>query len=145
MQLWKDGKKQDEVVGLYKAYLVVNDVRKMIERELTDEWHTIHFYPHPLIHLVVLKLIDNISQKFLSAYIHQHKEQSLAGLLAKSLSLQRSFLCCHGVDDLTCMSNSWQYTHCEEVLFVRFTFLFIPFLSLISDMQRALFCVGRLI
>ncbi|KAA0034706.1 thioredoxin-like 3-2 [Cucumis melo var. makuwa] len=37
MFLWKDGKKQDEVVGLYKAYLVVNDVRKMIERELTDE------------------------------------------------------------------------------------------------------------
>ncbi|XP_008446850.1 thioredoxin-like 3-2, chloroplastic isoform X4 [Cucumis melo] len=37
IQLWKDGKKQDEVVGLYKAYLVVNDVRKMIERELTDE------------------------------------------------------------------------------------------------------------
>ncbi|XP_022957113.1 thioredoxin-like 3-2, chloroplastic isoform X2 [Cucurbita moschata] len=36
IQLWKDGKKQDEVIGLYKAYLVVNDVQKMIERELTE-------------------------------------------------------------------------------------------------------------
>ncbi|XP_038891539.1 thioredoxin-like 3-2, chloroplastic isoform X2 [Benincasa hispida] len=37
IQLWKDGKKQDEVIGLYKAYLVINDVQKMIERELTGE------------------------------------------------------------------------------------------------------------
>ncbi|XP_022967023.1 thioredoxin-like 3-2, chloroplastic isoform X1 [Cucurbita maxima] len=37
IQLWKDSKKQDEVIGLYKAYLVVNDVQKMIERELTGE------------------------------------------------------------------------------------------------------------
>lgn len=57
LQLWKEGKKEDEVIGLYKAYLVVNDVQKMIERELTGEWHTIHFYPHSLIHLVVLELI----------------------------------------------------------------------------------------
>lgn len=37
LQLWKDGKKQDEVIGLYKAYLVANDVQKMIECELTGE------------------------------------------------------------------------------------------------------------
>lgn len=37
IQLWKEGKKEDEVIGLYKAYLVVNDVQKMIERELTGE------------------------------------------------------------------------------------------------------------
>ncbi|XP_022138917.1 thioredoxin-like 3-2, chloroplastic [Momordica charantia] len=37
IQLWKDGKKQDEVIGLYKAYLVANDVQKMIECELTGE------------------------------------------------------------------------------------------------------------
>ncbi|KAK4435984.1 Thioredoxin-like 3-2, chloroplastic [Sesamum alatum] len=31
--LWRDGKKQAEVIGGHKAYLVVNDVRDMIENE----------------------------------------------------------------------------------------------------------------
>ncbi|KAL0340710.1 UNVERIFIED_CONTAM: Thioredoxin-like 3-2, chloroplastic [Sesamum radiatum] len=31
--LWRDGKKQAEVIGGHKAYLVVNDVREMIENE----------------------------------------------------------------------------------------------------------------
>ncbi|MCL7025055.1 hypothetical protein MKW94_028449 [Papaver nudicaule] len=31
--LWKDGKKQAEVIGGHKAYLVVNEVREMIENE----------------------------------------------------------------------------------------------------------------
>lgn len=145
LQLWKDGKKQDEVIGLYKAYLVVNDVRKMIELELTGEWLTIHFHPHPLIHLVVLKLIDSISQKYLCAYIHQYKEQGLAGPSCQVFVIAEIISLLSWVDDLTCMSNSWQYTHCEEVLFVRFTILSIPFLSIISDMQRPLFCVSRLI
>ncbi|KAG9441826.1 hypothetical protein H6P81_017680 [Aristolochia fimbriata] len=33
IQLWRDGKKQSEVIGGHKAWLVVNDVREMIERE----------------------------------------------------------------------------------------------------------------
>lgn len=33
LQLWKDGKKQAEVIGGHKAYLVVNEVREMIENE----------------------------------------------------------------------------------------------------------------
>lgn len=33
IQLWKDCKKQAEVIGGHKAWLVVNDVREMIENE----------------------------------------------------------------------------------------------------------------
>lgn len=33
IQLWKDSKKQAEVIGGHKAYLVVNEVREMIENE----------------------------------------------------------------------------------------------------------------
>ncbi|XP_071711588.1 thioredoxin-like 3-2, chloroplastic isoform X2 [Rutidosis leptorrhynchoides] len=33
IQLWKDSKKQAEVIGGHKAYLVVNEVREMIEDE----------------------------------------------------------------------------------------------------------------
>lgn len=33
LQLWKDGKKQAEVIGGHKAYLVINEVRQMIENE----------------------------------------------------------------------------------------------------------------
>ncbi|PIN00577.1 Thioredoxin [Handroanthus impetiginosus] len=33
IQLWKDGEKQAEVIGGHKAYLVVNEVREMIESE----------------------------------------------------------------------------------------------------------------
>ncbi|KAK6137921.1 hypothetical protein DH2020_028334 [Rehmannia glutinosa] len=33
IQLWRDGKKQGEVIGGHKAYLVVNEVREMIENE----------------------------------------------------------------------------------------------------------------
>ncbi|KAF8037972.1 hypothetical protein BT93_B0732 [Corymbia citriodora subsp. variegata] len=35
IQLWKDSKKQAEVIGGHKAYLVVNEVREMIENECT--------------------------------------------------------------------------------------------------------------
>ncbi|XP_059628335.1 thioredoxin-like 3-2, chloroplastic [Cornus florida] len=35
IQLWKDSKKQAEVIGGHKAYLVVNEVREMIENEYT--------------------------------------------------------------------------------------------------------------
>ncbi|KAI4370665.1 hypothetical protein MLD38_018989 [Melastoma candidum] len=35
IQLWKDGNKQAEVIGGHKAYLVVNEVREMIENEQT--------------------------------------------------------------------------------------------------------------
>ncbi|CAK9159658.1 unnamed protein product [Ilex paraguariensis] len=35
IQLWKDSKKQAEVIGGSKAYLVVNEVREMIENECT--------------------------------------------------------------------------------------------------------------
>ncbi|XP_044508552.1 thioredoxin-like 3-2, chloroplastic isoform X2 [Mangifera indica] len=31
--LWKDCKKQDELIGVHKAYLVVNEVRQMIENQ----------------------------------------------------------------------------------------------------------------
>ncbi|CAK7325428.1 unnamed protein product [Dovyalis caffra] len=31
--LWKDSKKQAEVIGGHKAYLIINEVRKMIENE----------------------------------------------------------------------------------------------------------------
>lgn len=34
-QLWKDGKKQGEVIGGHKAHLVVNEIREMIENEST--------------------------------------------------------------------------------------------------------------
>ncbi|XWS75177.1 hypothetical protein CRYUN_Cryun01aG0062800 [Craigia yunnanensis] len=34
-QLWRDSKKQAEVIGGHKAYLVVNEVRQMIENECT--------------------------------------------------------------------------------------------------------------
>jgi hypothetical protein len=34
-QLWKDGKKQAEVIGGHKAYLVISEVRQMIENEGT--------------------------------------------------------------------------------------------------------------
>ncbi|XP_056169198.1 thioredoxin-like 3-2, chloroplastic isoform X2 [Syzygium oleosum] len=34
-QLWKDSEKQAEVIGGHKAYLVVNEVREMIENECT--------------------------------------------------------------------------------------------------------------
>lgn len=33
LQLWKDGKKQAEVIGGHKAHLVINEVREMIENE----------------------------------------------------------------------------------------------------------------
>lgn len=33
IQVWKDSKKQGEVIGGHKAYLVVNEVREMIENE----------------------------------------------------------------------------------------------------------------
>ncbi|KAK4480342.1 hypothetical protein RD792_013413 [Penstemon davidsonii] len=33
IQLWRDGKKQLEVIGGHKAYMVVNEVREMIENE----------------------------------------------------------------------------------------------------------------
>ncbi|KAJ0101755.1 hypothetical protein Patl1_06053 [Pistacia atlantica] len=33
--LWKDCKKQDEVIGGHKAYLVINEVRQMIENQST--------------------------------------------------------------------------------------------------------------
>lgn len=33
LQLWRDGKKQAEVIGGQKAYLVVNEVREIIENE----------------------------------------------------------------------------------------------------------------
>ncbi|KAL4334849.1 hypothetical protein GQ457_07G018600 [Hibiscus cannabinus] len=36
IQLWRDGKKQGEVIGGHKAYLVVNEVRQMIENECTS-------------------------------------------------------------------------------------------------------------
>lgn len=29
--MWKDNKKQDEIFGGHKAYMVVNEVREMIE------------------------------------------------------------------------------------------------------------------
>ncbi|KAG2729824.1 hypothetical protein I3760_01G267400 [Carya illinoinensis] len=35
IQLWKDSKKQAELIGSHKAYLVVNEVRQMIENEGT--------------------------------------------------------------------------------------------------------------
>ncbi|KAK9284025.1 hypothetical protein L1049_012284 [Liquidambar formosana] len=35
IQLWKDSKKLAEVIGGHKAYLVVNEVREMIENEST--------------------------------------------------------------------------------------------------------------
>ncbi|GAV62528.1 Thioredoxin domain-containing protein [Cephalotus follicularis] len=33
IQLWKDGKKQGEVIGGHKAYLVISEVRELIENE----------------------------------------------------------------------------------------------------------------
>ncbi|WCJ21790.1 WCRKC thioredoxin 2 [Euphorbia peplus] len=33
IQLWKDGKKQSEVIGGHKAHFVVNEVRQMIEND----------------------------------------------------------------------------------------------------------------
>lgn len=36
LQLWKDGEKQAEVIGGHKAYLVLNEVRSMIENESTS-------------------------------------------------------------------------------------------------------------
>ncbi|GMI83384.1 hypothetical protein HRI_002007700 [Hibiscus trionum] len=36
IQLWRDSKKQAEVIGGHKAYLVVNEVRQMIENECTS-------------------------------------------------------------------------------------------------------------
>ncbi|KAE8676368.1 Thioredoxin-like 3-1 [Hibiscus syriacus] len=36
IQLWRDGKKQAEMIGGHKAYLVVNEVRQMIENECTS-------------------------------------------------------------------------------------------------------------
>ncbi|KAH6804912.1 WCRKC thioredoxin 2 [Perilla frutescens var. frutescens] len=33
IQLWRDGKKQAEVIGGHKAYLVMNEVREIIENE----------------------------------------------------------------------------------------------------------------
>ncbi|XP_050210001.1 thioredoxin-like 3-2, chloroplastic [Mercurialis annua] len=35
VQLWKDGKKQSEVIGGHKAHFVINEVREMIENEST--------------------------------------------------------------------------------------------------------------
>ncbi|CAK8571179.1 unnamed protein product [Lathyrus sativus] len=35
IQLWKDSKKQAEVIGANKTYLVINEVREMIENEST--------------------------------------------------------------------------------------------------------------
>ncbi|GFP91846.1 thioredoxin-like 3-2 chloroplastic [Phtheirospermum japonicum] len=35
IQLWRDGKKQGEVIGGHKAYLVVTEVREMIENQNT--------------------------------------------------------------------------------------------------------------
>ncbi|XP_027365705.1 thioredoxin-like 3-2, chloroplastic [Abrus precatorius] len=36
IQLWKDSKKQTEVIGGHKAYLVINEVQEMIENECTS-------------------------------------------------------------------------------------------------------------
>jgi len=33
VQLWIDSQKQDEVIGGHKSWLVIDDVRRMIERE----------------------------------------------------------------------------------------------------------------
>jgi len=33
VQLWSDSQKQDEVIGGHKSWLVIDDVRRMIERE----------------------------------------------------------------------------------------------------------------
>lgn len=33
IQLWRDSKKQGEVIGGHKAYLVINEVQEMIENE----------------------------------------------------------------------------------------------------------------
>lgn len=33
LQLWRDSKKQGEVIGGHKAYLVINEVQEMIENE----------------------------------------------------------------------------------------------------------------
>jgi len=33
VQLWKDSKKQAEVIGGHKAYIVINEVQEMIENE----------------------------------------------------------------------------------------------------------------
>lgn len=33
LQLWKDSKKQAEVIGGHKAYLVINEIQEMIENE----------------------------------------------------------------------------------------------------------------
>ncbi|KAK2634058.1 hypothetical protein Ddye_028850 [Dipteronia dyeriana] len=35
IQLWKDSKKQDEVIGGHRAFLVINEVRQMIENVTT--------------------------------------------------------------------------------------------------------------
>ncbi|XP_057433294.1 thioredoxin-like 3-2, chloroplastic [Lotus japonicus] len=35
IQLWKDSKKQAEVIGSHKAYLVINEIQEMIENEFT--------------------------------------------------------------------------------------------------------------
>ncbi|CAJ2673366.1 unnamed protein product [Trifolium pratense] len=35
IQLWKDSKKQAEVIGGNKAYLVINEVQEMIQNEFT--------------------------------------------------------------------------------------------------------------
>jgi len=40
IQLWIDSQKQDEVIGGHKSWLVIDDVRRMIERE---EWSSVSF------------------------------------------------------------------------------------------------------
>ena len=40
MQLWKDSKKQAEVIGGHKAYIVINEVQEMIE----NEWQVLNWF-----------------------------------------------------------------------------------------------------
>lgn len=40
VQLWNDSRKQAEVIGGHKSWLVIDDVRRMIEQE---EWSTVSF------------------------------------------------------------------------------------------------------
>ncbi|XP_011041090.1 PREDICTED: thioredoxin-like 3-2, chloroplastic [Populus euphratica] len=47
IQLWKDSKRQAEVIAGHKAYLVINEVREMIENEVPCElWYQLSFVSH---------------------------------------------------------------------------------------------------
>ncbi|KAJ1435931.1 Thioredoxin-like superfamily [Sesbania bispinosa] len=46
IQLWKDGKKQAEVIGGHKAYLVINEVQEMIENESTKQCYLCIVHQH---------------------------------------------------------------------------------------------------